>query len=251
MYIKKSLVCVLIIFCCIFMSGCGEELKELTEEEEDIITLYAAKVVAKHNVRLSQGIVRYKGSDDADEEDTEEETDGADADTDDAAEEASDTPQEQPTEDGGQPAETAEETTASTADPVSLTDAMSMDQITFSFKGASVPESLRLSSYYTLPDPAAGKNYVIVTYEVRNASDTARNVSIASLRPVFTAEIDGESSTAGIVLEDDLATYEGVIDAGGAEDLIILFEVSEQAASDLSALNLSVNVNGTSYPLIL
>ena len=243
MQIRKRITCGLLILCCLLMTGC-EKMKELTAEEEEIITLYAAKVVAKHNVRLSQGIVRHRGSLEDEEEAQETET-------------PEEVTEEEPSEDGTSPEtvatdEAAEaEGTTPAVEPVTLTDAMGFDGVTFSYKGASVPESLRLASYYTLPDPAAGDEYVIVTYEVRNTTESPQEISIARLRPAFTVTIDGESAAAGIVLEDDLSTYEGTIEAGGAEDLILLFEVSEEAAADLSSLELAVNLNGTDTPLIL
>ena len=92
------------------------------------------------------------------------------------------------------------------AEPVTLTKAMGIDGIAFTYEGAAVPESLRLSSYYTLPDPAAGKQYVIAGYRLTNKTDSPINVSIAQMRPVFTATIGDESVNAGIVLEDDLGS---------------------------------------------
>ncbi len=243
----KKLTCGLLIASCLLLSGCGEKLTELTAEEEDIITLYAAKVVAKHNVRLSQGIVRYKGNLDEDEEEAED-TAGEDA-SDEEATEEEETSDTADTDSGTQ--EDTEEAEEVAAKPVTLTKAMGIDGIAFTYEGAAVPESLRLSSYYTLPDPAAGKQYVIAGYRLTNKTDSPINVSIAQMRPVFTATIGDESVNAGIVLEDDLSTYEGTVEAGGNEDLILLFEVSEAAASDLSDLSLAVNVNGQNTPLLL
>ncbi len=247
MHKSKRCICIVLILCCVFMSGC-DKVKDLTAEEEEIITLYAAKVVAKHNVRLSQGIMRYKGEipDDEDivedEELSEDETGEEEADIDDETADAS----------SSQDIEDEEASSEEPAgDPVTLTEALGISGVTFTYEGAGVPQGLRLSDYYTLPDPDPGCEYVIVTYEIRNTTSDAVQLSIASMRPVFTVNIDGETASAGIVLEDDLSTYEGTIAAGSAEDLIILFEVSDEAAADLSSLTLSVDVNGQKYPLIL
>ena len=244
----KKLTCGMLIACCLLLSGCGEKLTELTAEEEEIITMYAAKVVAKHNVRLSQGIVRYKGS-----------MDDEDADSEEAADEEEIPEEEELTEeesaegsDASETADTAEaETEEETAEPVTLTKAMGLDGIAFTYEGAAVPESLRLSSYYTLPDPSPGQQYVIVGYRVTNKAENPAEISIARMRPTFTGSIGGETANAGIVLEDDLSTYEGTIAAGGSEDLILLFEFSEEAASNLSDLSLTVDVNGEKSPLLL
>lgn len=246
MYRTKKLTCGVLIACCLLLTGCGEELTELTTEEEEIITLYAAKVVAKHNVRLSQGIVRYRGNEDEDED--EEEFSEEDAAEDEELTDEEETADAAETDSTAVDAEEAEEPAA---EPVTLTKAMGIDGISFTYEGAAVPQSLRLSSYYTLPDPAAGKQYVIVGYRLTNTTESPVEVSVARMRPTFTATIDGESADAGIVLEDDLSTYEGTIAAGGNEDLILLFEVSDAAASDLSDLQLAVNVSGQKSPLLL
>lgn len=243
--------------CVLLLCGCDEKLTSLTAEEEDIVAMYAAKVVAKHNVRLGQGVMRYRGK--IEEEASEEEEEQVEDIEEPAVSAAS-----SDTESGDPVAEDA----AGTAEPASsaygdaepaddsipqveLSDALGIEGVQFVYQGVQVPKSLRLSSYYTLPDPKPGKKYVVASYDAANSTDRSVSVSVAALRPSFSASLNGETANAGMVLDHDLVTYEGTLEPGGSERLILLFEFSEAAASDLSDFNLQVSVDGQKSRLIL
>ncbi|MBR1630217.1 MAG: hypothetical protein IJ679_13290 [Lachnospiraceae bacterium] len=232
--------------CALLLTGCGEKLKSLTTEEEDIIAMYAAKVVEKHNVHLGQGVIRYRGNLDDEEDTQEEESEDVEAE------------EEEPLEDEAQTGQSTSGETASleeepqdTVQEATLTDVLGFDGVDFVFEGVSIPESLRLSDYYTLPDPQPGNQYVIAAFDATNRLQNAQTVSMMELSPRFTATLNGETSNAGMVLDQDLMTYEGTIDPGASERLILLFEFSENAAANLSDFGLTVDVNGTKSRLIL
>lgn len=247
MRIKKQIFLASLMLCTFLLSGCGEKIKELTSEEEKIIAMYAAKVVAKHNVRLGQGIVRYRGKEESEEEsDTQTEDEKSEEGSDEALE-ADGTVQQQAAEAVSEDVSSAGEE----LQQVSLSEALGIEGISFVYEGAAVPETLRLSSYYSLPDPPAGKQYVIASFNAQNNTTSAIPVSIAGIRPQFTASVGGETARAGMVLDQDLMTYEGTIEAGASERLILLFEFSEQAASDLSDFSLTIDINGTKSLLTL
>ena len=254
MLLSRKLICGMLVLSCLVFGGC-EKVKELTEEEEEIITLYAAKVVAKHNVRLGQGIMRYRGA----------KEDEAESGAEDVGEDSSNSAQNPEEETDAASQETSESasaqtnTTNNTSDvsdetrevsgPKGLAKALGLSDVKFLYKGARVPESLRLSSYYTLQDPAPGNQYVVVSYQLQNPTTVNRDVSVAALRPKFKASLNGQEKTAGVVLEKDLSTYEGTLTPGAAEDLILLFEFPAEATKDLSGLGLTVDVNGTTSRL--
>ena len=236
----------LVAGCLVLMTGCGPEATVLTSEEAQIITAYSAKVVAKHNVRLGQGILRYRGKEEVEEESEEESEEEVSEDTEESEEETVEASSR-----GSEKSETKEEEEKNPVREVSMSKALGVSGITFNYNGASIPSDLRLSDFYTLPDPPIGKNYVSVAFQAVNTTSDDITFSVVSLQPTFTATLNGESSRAEILLYGDLSTYEGTIQAGGSEDLILLFQFSEDAVSDLSSLDLNVTIDGTDNRIIL
>ncbi len=273
MPMTKKVICGMLCAGLLLLTGCGEKLKSLTAEEEDIVSMYAAKVVAKHNVRLGQGVMRYRGKIEDEEEAEEEETEEAkEEETEEAEAEESSSQGESATSQTGEESETedtqasgqqentstsqqgekaAQKEQAPAISEATLSDALGMKGIHFAFDGAKVPDTLRLNSYYTLPDPQAGMQYVMASFDAINETQSALQVSVADLAPKFQATLGGQTVNAGMVLDQDLMTYSGTIEAGGSEHLILLFSFPKDVTTDLSDFSLMVDVKGKKSKVLL
>ncbi len=226
----------------IFLTGCGATpMIELTGEEEDVVALYAAKVVAKHNVRLAQGLVRYKGSD----EDLEEASVTSD-------EEALKNPLEDgETETTGTEGEEAGGETDAGTNTASLNDIFPIEGIDFSFERASFESDYIFNNYYHLT-PDAGKCYLIMYFNVANTTDASIDVDLYSHDPHFTATVDGSGYESEMtILPNDLATYLATVGGGKNESAVLLFEVPEGGTMDAGAVSLQVKVGDTVYDVSL
>ncbi|MBQ7677947.1 MAG: hypothetical protein IJT32_06910 [Lachnospiraceae bacterium] len=235
---KRMITAVCAVALAVMLGGCGEvPLIELTAEEENIVTLYAAKVMAKHNVRLAQGLVRYKGA-------VEEETL-------DEPVPASDTPEDASQEGEGQMAQTADGSAASTpaSDAVTagLNEIFGIGGVDISYAKAAFENDYVYNNYYHLT-PDEGNCYLVMYFNVANTTDGAIDVDLYSLDPVFRAIADGSSyGSETTILPNDLATYLTTIEGKGTDTAVLLFEVPASGSKDVNAVGLQVAVNGTTY----
>lgn len=244
MNIRKRLLALFIAIGMVFLSGC-DKVVELTAEEKEIITLYAAKVVSKHNVRLSQGLVRYRESaangteesDDQAEEQPETEEENTEEQTEEKPEEETENPDENNVEE--EPSETEE------ASDVTLTEAFGIDGIEFRYKDATVYNDLQGSNSY-IEEPAQGNKYLGISFDVTNTTNDDIELSLLTTQTGFTATLGSETADAKslAMLLDDLPTFTGTIKAGDSKTLSIYFEFSEEAVKDLSSLKLSADIGG-------
>ena len=241
---KRLIACVLTASS-LMLGGCGATVTELSDEEEDIVVYYAAKIVAKHNVRLGQGVIRYlppKEAEQPAEEEAaaeEEQTEEADTTTDAAAD----------TNTAAASDITAEE--EQTEEKVSLTEAMGIDGISFKYKGAKAYKNFTQKNL-AMRSPASGNRYVVITVSIKNKSADTRKVSMLSQAVKFTAQLGDQTQNAQATMSlEDLPTYEKTLKSGESDKAIILFEFSEDNAKDLSGLSLTVEKNGTQYSVKL
>lgn len=240
----KRLCALFLVGGMLFLNGC-EKVVELTAEEKEIVTLYAAKVVSKHNVRLSQGLVRYKqpapepAEDEAATEETEpsEETEAV---------ESTDTESEK-TEDS-KPEDSKEEEPSS----VTLTEAMAIDGIEFNYAKTDVYNDLQGSNSY-IEEPSAGKKYVGVAFDVSNTTNDDIELALLTTQLSFNATIGSESvdSKSMAMLLDDLSTYVGTIKSGESKTLSIYFEFPEETVKDMSGLSLTADIQGKKSKITL
>ena len=70
----KKYLCAAVAVMMLFLTGCGTELYELTEDEEKLIIHSAAYLVAKHNIQQKDGVNGYPLPDSFDEEESETES---------------------------------------------------------------------------------------------------------------------------------------------------------------------------------
>jgi hypothetical protein len=224
----------------VLTSGCVE-LTELTAEEEEIVSLYSAKVVSKHNVRLSQGIVRYRVEEkpEAAEEETQEE----------APEEAEPTEEGQEVPEENIEAEAIEEPEAEEEkiEDGSLADILGIEGIEFSYKDTNIFNDLKGQNAY-VEKPASGNKYLGIKFDATNVTEAEIDPDILKKDLSLTATIGEESAKAKsmIMLRDDLPTFAEKIGPGESKELTVYFEFPEGALSDLSGLELVAESNGKS-----
>ena len=233
-FIKKGMPLVL---AALLLTGCGDELAVLTESEEFIVVNYSAGTLAKHNSYQQEGLtmVYPREEEDVFSEDEEEQK----------PEETKEPEAETEGESGGeaQDGQTEEEET-STA--VSFTEALAVPGEGFSFKDYSVSSSYQQGEYFSL-DAAEGNTFVILNVNMTNTGTEAAACDLLSQQPIFTLSINEEAGVKNEItmLENDLSTYTGTLEAGQTVAGILLFEVPAASAESISAFGLSVQMNDT------
>jgi hypothetical protein len=231
-------------------TGCGDPLVPLTEEEESIVVNYSAGTLAKHNSYQQEGMTAIYPEEEEELEDTEEsqETEEPD-DTKGQEEDKKDKPQEteDKPEDKSEDALTQEETKQLT-----LTEALSVPGIEFSYHDYSTALNYKQGEALSM-DASAGNVLLMLNVNMTNTGSKAAECDLLSKQPTFTLSLNGEAGVPNqmTMLTNDLCTYKGTMDPGQTEAMILMFEVPEKTAENISSLQLSVKLAGKDNEIIL
>lgn len=251
---KRLIICALTALVCVTFSGCAK-VYELTEADEELIAVYCAKTVSKFNTIKTQGYTNLIGQDLKDLYALQEEPQQMDQDTaiSDGTEE---NPEEElPADATDNPNSTTDtdetDVTTEATSSSSLTDALSIEGLTFDYKSVAAMDYYSISGGWAEIRPTSGRQFLVMTYNVVNSTDKDVAVDVLNSGIKFKASVGGVSNTAdGTAVPTDLSVYQGTIPAGHTQEMVLIFQFAPDALSDLSGLKLSM-VNGTTVTNII
>ena len=225
----------------VFLCGCTTAPYQLTEQEESIIVSYASHVVSKYNIYQGDGLVYVR---------QEEESE--------AVEEIADTElplEEEENESNPVSGASGEGAVDAAAEAVDINAVFGAENLHISFQGNEIRKSYVEDSVYAV-DASAGKNYLVLNFDITNVGDSEIMLDIMSQNPKISVRYLDEEGTeknaveAVTFLTNDLSTYEGVIAAGESSTAVLLFEIPE-STSLVSELVLKVRINEKNYKINL
>ncbi len=233
----------LLLLLMLTLCGCGTAMYELTDEEERIITRYAAYVVAKHNIYQKDGMVSINPdliSPDTRTDETEEETQ--------TSEEDSLQPEEQPDTGNGDITDPVNPPDGA----VTFADAVGYDGLLdISYDGYELADNYQEGKVYSL-DAHSGYQFVIAKFSARNISGASLDINVLEKNVVFYMSYakDKKVKEDVTLLLCDLSTYTGTLGIGESADLVLLFEVSEDAIPTMDEPVFSVEKDGENYTIV-
>lgn len=262
------------------LAGCGDPMVPLTEDEESTVVNYSAGILAKHNSFQQEGMTAVYPEEEEEpeeEEDSEEGEKPDDADSSDKDEKSDDAdgsdkeekPDDAGKSDGSEGSDAAqkpesgektdkdkspakEEAADEEAGPITLTKALAVPKVEFSYHDYSTASNYKQGESFSL-DASAGNVYVMLNINMTNTGSQAAECDVLSKQPTFTLSLNGEAGVLNemTMLTNDLSTYKGVLDPGQTEATILLFEVPQETAENISTLQLSAQINGKTSEIIL
>ena len=219
----------------LLISGCGTAMYELTEDEETLITQYAAYAVGKHNIRQKDGMT----SDKPQEEDT--------------------TKREQkPQEDSKEPQDTQAASESggeqgsgedlSNYPEVSLTDALGCDtSLKITYKGYEVSDAYKEGNYFSV-NAGGGNTLLIMKFTIVNSGKKAVKYDTSSLQNTFYGMFGGSKIGEKMTFSNkELSSSVTKIEAGKKTSAVMLFEISKDTAASITGEALLVEIDGTTY----
>lgn len=212
----------LMLVCTGLLSGCGAEMYELTEKEEDVIVQYAAYVLSKHNIYQKDGMVKLE-------------------------------PEEYRESTEVQETQTEEPGTESEVQNISITAAIGReDGIAFQYLGQEVKSVYQEGEHYYL-EASSGKTFLVMHFMMKNTTEQDIDLNVMKSNPDFYCRINGgeayvaESALANTVL----STYMGKIKALEEQEVVLLFEIPQATSENIEDLQLLLEQDGTKLPVIL
>lgn len=207
----------------VLFSGCGAmAMPALTEEQEDQIVKYAADAVMRHvdtyNNRLAD-LSLYEEKEEKPQETKEPAS-------------AMDPTAETPVIDK------SEEPASYNLAQVLLPEGFSME-----YTGYEVTDSYpQTEEMAFVIDASQNKKLLVLSFTVTNNGAESTDVDINGKKPYCVLRINDTDKyfIQTTLLNDDITTYRGTIEAGAAVQLVMIAEIPEEKADSIEALKLSV-----------
>ena len=212
----------------VLMTGCGSVMPELTEEETEIISEYAAGVLLKYD-RVSSGrlmsMPEYEEEENRKAEREKARTEEKPAEEESAPEEsrADDTEVVDVSQDG--------ETGAAT--PATIEEYYGIQNITIQYTGYELAESYPADGggeeIFFAMDATEGMQLLILKFTASNGSTTDQTLDMLGHEARFRISVNGGSGENALstMLLNDLQTYDDVIPAGSSVELVSIVEVPQ------------------------
>lgn len=224
--------------------GCGEQIYEMTKEEEAVIVHYAAHAVSKFNKKQPEGIedvtaLKALMEEEAEQKEREKEKKRQEKEEKKAAEDKKQA--ESPSSDSksGQDGQQKKY--------VSLSRALGLGKIKAVYRRYETAAAYQASQSYMIRADS-GNELLVLHVNLRNDTDETVKCDILSKMPVFRLTAGGELSVTAdtTILLNDLGTYQGSIQAGKKAGTVLIFQVKKGAVKSSDSLELEVTAGGKS-----
>lgn len=236
----------------IMLCGCGSAIPEMTDTETAVVTEYATNLLVKYSTLSDRALLNEQQLEEGIAKEAEErerllkvkelenmylngteETVGTGSDTADVEADIADAENE------------SLETTTVAAPQLSVDEFFAESDFSIDYSSyilcQSYPEE-NSEDLFMVVDAAQGKQLCIVKFNVSNLSSEDRALDMYAKRGRFSLRMEGGAtvSAQSTLLMDDLSSYAGTIPAGGSEELVLVFEVSD-SVSEIGNMELIMN----------
>lgn len=265
MKIKKLLMFCLLICFMFGTTGCGDRLYELTDEESDIITIYAAKTVSKYNIRTGQGMcnayvrdgeLKFGNEVDNTTAQTPQNQDDVLNSLDQLLDELSgnnssssdsdNTVVQNPGSSDGGNNNSSAPATGTVTSGLALSDTLAVDGVDFTLSTFDVTDVYNAGSYFALT-ARNGYKYLVLNIKAKNKTTSPVAIDMLSRGSKYILTVNGSHKQASqtTILLNDLSTYKGTLGAGESKDMALLFMFPNDQLSTIDSVGFSVETNGT------
>ena len=195
----------------LLLSGCGNQIPDMTEEEQALIVSYAAEVVERHDSnhpsRLeSEEVVELKKEEEAQKEAKKEQL-----------------KQEEAKNNEASSSETAKQKVELTLD-----DVVGADGFSFSYEGYELDDSYPDTgeeTYFAM-NATEGQKLLVLKFLAHNISGEDRELSMVSSGVRFKITAGGKTQNAlTTMLLNDFSNFSGTIPGNGTQELVLICEV--------------------------
>ncbi|MEG1595042.1 MAG: hypothetical protein RR364_01260 [Lachnospiraceae bacterium] len=220
------------------VTGCGDKLMKLTNEEQTMIADFSAHVVSELNSRQREGYVPISDElllEIQEKEKTQQET------------------AVKKEKENVSPEESKDQEKGKNQHPTgTLTEALQLSGLQAKFKGYDIKKDYIKSDVFSMTAPK-GKKYLVLNVGLKNITKSKISCDLLSPKPEFVLTLNGTVKATALttVLLNDLSTYTGKIKAKKTENMVLLFEVAEEETGSIESLSIEVTMNGTTLEVPL
>lgn len=251
MQMKKGILALSVV---LLLSGCGTQMPDLTAEQSRQVAEYAAGLLMKYDTKhasrllsdaelekelarleaLAQRKAELAAMDQAVKEEKQKEKEQKE-------QALAETPviEQGETEPSGQYIE----------------DFYGLDGITIRYQGYEIADAYPEGGeeLYFRMQASTGKKLLVVKFVARNETVEEKTLDMISVMPRFKIGINGEAARYALstLLLDDLANYRGTLMAGEEITLVLMAEVSDEMAGNISSISLMMQNDSNSATILM
>ena len=242
-----------IIMLAVMLTGCGATIPELTTEQEELICEYAAGLMLKYDKKYSGRLLNDETL--AIEEAKESDSRAKEKAFRDARDKANQNKKEEPEETNDSASDFGTVNTGIMDDAVSDIAAFyGIEGVSISYTGYLICDSYPDAGddMFFAMDATEGHKLLILQFDVSNVSADTVKFDMFYRNPGFGLSVNGGDriSQQYTLLMDDMAAYNGDIDAGVTEQMILAYEIKDDILG-IDSLVLSLKGDGKKGSLVL
>lgn len=228
---RKKIISIMMVICTAALaSGCGNKIPEMTEEQQELIVEYAAGTVLKYDKNYESRLVEITL-----EETVEEEK---------APDENASAPEEEINQTEADEVPVIDNTEAVNT-VASIEEFLQFDFVKINYTGYEVcdvyPDNEEADELYFFMNATEGNKLIILKFLMENISGEDREINIAQSNVRFKIAVNGvEKNALTTMLLNDLAYYYGQLAAGESVELVLVCEVPDEQAGEISSLELNM-----------
>ena len=231
---KKISLPVMAVAAILLLGGCGTQMYDLSEDEENLVVQYSAHILAKYNIEQKDGMTA------ASSEETQE-----------TQKQDSQMPESQNTQstDNNMASDATGETQTQEMETMPITEAIGhASGLTVSYKGYRVQNIYQEGDYFAVT-PEDGNKLVVMKFEIKNKGKKKVRLDTEKLGITFYACFDGKNrikETASLGTRS-LSSYGETIRGGKKKTAVLLFQIPKDQADKISGETLYAEIKDTIY----
>ena len=217
------------------LTGCGNTIPEMPEEVEKEIGEFAALTLLKYDANHRSRLVDLSVVEAANQKKIE----------------AANKPEPTPTPEKGSSGQSSNTGQSEQQIPVpsrfsSMEEYFGLPEgVNLVYTGYDVSDSYSdgssAGSYYSL-DASEGKKLLVLKFNLINNSASRQDIDVLRRGPVCSITVNGSYTRTSLIpmINNNLSTYEGSLDTGASEEVVLLIEVDNDIAGNIGSVSLSL-----------
>lgn len=244
---RKKTVAVLLTVMALMMTGCGNTIPDLTDEQLQEVGEYTAMLLLSHDVNYKSRLVDVETlvTEEADESAEVEKPEETPAPENVGMDPTEDTPVVDMTDGSG-----SEEQSS-----ISLEEALGLpEQLLLTFAGYDItdsyPKEASSEEYFTV-DAGEGNKLLVLSFSLQNQGEGTETVDIIGQKPLIKVSVNGISvNSLATFLSNDLTLFQESLNPGESREVVVLAEYEAASLLDIAAVEINVK-NGERNATIL
>lgn len=243
---KGKIIGIMVIITCI-MTGCVDNMPDMTQEQTDLIAEYAADLLLKYSPNYNYKIADEEAVEEAlaqesTEESTEENTEEISSQSED--EKTTETSNEEMSEITQEDSSSAEDTEHESVKPeeADIAGLLAMDEFEISYTSFEVADSYpKNGSGFAIKAPQ-GKKLLIIHFDVKNASSESKTCDIFEKEALIRVNVneEGYRETMSTLLVNDFSTYMEELAEDETKDVVAVIAINEASEEEISSMTLQI-----------